>query len=414
MALTIGRVGLSTSGVALDDPESWQRQGSIHTLNGVAKSSSQADVMALTEQLRGLVDNQDEPFVSCTWDQESAFDGFYRVLGVQIGSTSVSLAAYWFPYSISLERLDTVAGYAGIESSLVGAVITNGGGVSTSQIWHASPSGVDYFPGSTSELGGYVSRSTETGAVNLAFRSTTGSGPWNLNARYSVSAADFYDGAAKIEAQIGASSAYRTVVGRTLKAGGAVRLNNGVIRYQLGSGIDVWNGSSWESVSQGFQLLADGSGGADDLLASNMLQILRNSPEEVAVRVTMAPPTTLDVVTVDYILRRGGFMVTGYIQSTRSYDFGFDLGVSSGATSTNTYIRNSDDGNGNRWFTTWAPAATANTGAGLHYINSAATSATFGIGVILNYATAVSPDSLAAVLSGFWGQLTERMTVVHR
>lgn len=414
MALTLGRVGLSASGITLDDPERWDRQGDAVVVSGVAKASTQEDAVVLSEQLRGLADNPDEPFIACTWDQESTFDGFYRVAAVQLGSTSVSLSAHWFPYSVTLERFDTVAGAAGIESSLVGAVITNGGGVSTSQIWHASPSGIDYYPGSTSELGGYVSRPTETGAVNLAFRSTAGSGPWNLNARYSCQADDFYDGAAQIEAQIGPSSAYRTVVGRTYRAGGSMRLNNGVIRYTVGSSIEVWNGSAWETVSQAFQLCADGSGGADDLLYSNMIQILRNSPEEVAVRMTMAPPTTLDVVTVDYILRRGAFMLTGYIQSTRSYDFGFDLGVASGATSTNTYIRASDDGNGNRWFSTWAPAATANTGTGLHYINSAATSATFGIGVILNYATAVSPDSLAAVLSGFWGQLTERMTVVHR
>lgn len=415
MTITFGRVGLSTSGDTLLDPERWDRSGDQVTISGVAKASTAARASFLAAQLNGLNNNPDEPYIACTWTEDTAFDGYYQVLDVQVPSVTASLSANWFPYTITLLRVPTVNGYAGVESALVGAVISNGHSVTSSQIWHATPNGIDYFPGDTGELGGYDTRASETGTLNVAFRSVAGSGPWNLNARYAVNAADFYNGAAKIETDLG-SSTYRTVVGRKFKSVSTIRLNNGVMRFTLGTNsIDLWNGSSWETVTgSGVSLCSDGSSISDTMAISNLIQVLRNSPEEVCVRATYAPPTSLDVVTVDYVLRRGAFHVTGFIQSTAAYAFSFNHNTSSGSTSTGTYLRSADDANGNRWFSTWAAAATANTGTGAHYLDSSATSGAFALGAVLNYATAVSPSSFAAILSGFWGQLVERMTVVRR
>ncbi len=78
MTLTLGRVGVD---IALGDPRSWSRNGSMVTLQGMSGLgvSTQADRITLSEQLLGLANNPDEPVIACTWTLEAWFDGYYRV-----------------------------------------------------------------------------------------------------------------------------------------------------------------------------------------------------------------------------------------------------------------------------------------------------------------------------------------------
>lgn len=415
MALTLGRVGLSQSGVTLADPEEWRRSGNRVSLSGVADAASVADAVHLSQQLNGLAGNPDEPFIACTWDQESAFDGFYRVLGVDVGTVAPSLAVGWFPYRIELERVDGLRGAVGFESSLVGAIITNGHSVSSAYVFHSVPDGIDHYPGDTNStgMGNQATRSTETGNVLTAYNASA-AGPWNLNARWSCEAADYYDGAATIESSI--SGNWRPVVGRVDKAS-ALRINNGIIRFQPFAFMDIWNGSAWETIDRAWGLYSDGPAGSTALATSSMAQILRNSPEEVVVRYTvpLAAPDVLEVATIDFSLRRGASYVTGFIQSTKAYRFGI-LGAASTSSTTGTMFRGSDDSNGNRWFACWDKAATISfvSPSNRFILNATQTSAMFAWGMILNYASAVGPYNLTVQTSSFFGQLNERTMVVRR
>lgn len=414
MALTLGRVGLASSGIALADPEEWRRSGDRVSLSGVADAATVADAVHLSQQLNGLANNPDEPFIACTWDQESAFDGFYRVVGVDIGTIAPSLAVGWFPYRIELERIEGLRGAVGFESALVGALITNGHSVTVGHIFHAVPDGIDHFPGDTSAMGGQVTKATETGNVTTAFASVSAAGPWNLNARWSCEAADYYDGAATIETSI--SGNWRPVVGRVDKAS-ALRINNGIIRFQPFAFMDIWNGSAWEAIDRAWGLYSDGPAGSTALATSSMAQILRNSPEEVVVRYTvpLPSPDVLEVATIDFSLRRGASYVTGFIQSTKAYRFGI-LGAASTSSTTGTMFRASNDSNGNRWFACWDKAATISfvSPSNRFILNASQTSAMFAWGMILDYSTAVSPYTLAVQTASFYAQLNERTMVVRR
>jgi hypothetical protein len=414
MTITIGRVGQSQSGITLRDPERWTWRGNVLTLSGLASASTYADSVHLRQQLVGLDNNPDEPFVAVTWTVESAIDGFYRVLSVDAPSELSSYVNFHWPYTVTLERVESLRTAIGFESSLVGALVTNGHSVTTAQPFHAVPDGFDHYPGDTSAMGGQATRATDTGTVTTAFASVAAAGPWNLNARWSCEAADYYDGACVIESTVGGNR--RAIVGRNDKQT-ALRLNNGIVRFTPLTTLEIYNGSSWETLDLTFTIYPDGPAGASALGASNFAQILRNSPEEVVVRYTLPPlaPDVLEVVTIDFSLRRGASYVTGFLQSTKGYRFGL-LGAAATSSTTGTMFRSSNDSNGNRWFVCWDKAATitAVTGVNRFILNATQTSAMFAFGGILDYSTAVAPYNLAVQTSSFFAPLNERTRVVRR
>lgn len=420
MTFSIGRIGATSSGWTLTNPTEWVRTGPArHLLSGRATFATINEAVACIDQLTALADNPDEPAVPIVWTDEPSMSGFYRIRDVTASIDPDSWHAASIAYTVDAERVAFgYAGYSGAESSLVGAVITNGHSVSTSQIFHAAPNTVDYNPSSTVELNAATTVTTETGVLAYAYRSTAGSGPWNLNSRFTVAPDAFYTGAAKLEVDLG-GGAWRTVVGRNLE-GGSLRFNNGLIRVVDGlAAPDIFNGSAWElgaGVTRTFGIYSDGSTGTVLLSQSLNRQILRNSPEEVAVRYTYSPPGTLAVVTVDVSLRRGAFYVTGLIQASAAYTWATRAAGATYGGSGSTMHRGADDAFGNRWFSMWAPASTVGftSGTGIHYLNAAATTAAFAHGVILNYSTASAPFTPAAIHSSFWGQLSERMAVVRR
>lgn len=224
--LTIGRVEL-TNGSAPDPGMTWE--GDQLSFSGVLKASTEADVMALRDQVIGLQGNIDEPIVPVTWSDDSSVDGFYRVLGTSVGTVGASYVAYWFPFAVDLERVD------GWQAPLFevlrdGAVRTNSVSFTDNEaVALTGLPGGNKVPQWTSLPDGQVNYDLANGSVSMF------AGPsYDNDASFYVEAADYYGGAVSVEVSPDEGTTWNTIVGRQVPNTPTwVRMTNDRVRMTL-------------------------------------------------------------------------------------------------------------------------------------------------------------------------------------
>lgn len=350
---------------------------------------------AVRQQLAGLVANRDEEVVPFAWSEDSSLDGFYRVIGVDVPSSDMALSTGWISdVQIELERIPGF-GNPTFEVTAQSVVRTNGHGVT-------APSGIiasalvnsgNYYDLRPSLLSAtQSSQKVDDGGSGGTLYTWKATAPVALTAyRYSTPPSEYYDGTCMVEAKFGSS--WYPITGRQFPRGRQWRISNGFVRLVSSEGaagelygkFEVFDQYSlaWESqlvahaASSGTSGQYIGAPGGTAVIATPT--ILRNSPEQVAVKVT-------DFYNGEwtYSLQRGAWVVvTSWTLGTAAkWGTGFAPSAYAASTSfTGGVARTSNDANGNRMVFGVAEAMTADTTNGYCYQSSFATSGTAWWGI---------------------------------
>lgn len=352
---------------------------------------------------------------------ESWFDGYYRV-------ESVSVDTYpkydgLFPYSIQLSRVADGASPR-IDSTLVGALRTNGNSVTTGRAVHIVPlDGVGYYAKGgvfgtyTDAVTGAVSRPSENGP---GFGTAVGaiSAVTNGFASFECAPGDYYDGTCLIRS----GTTLRRVMGQRMKRLPTNwEIGNGIIKCTPASTgrlqFEMWNGSAWESAKT-MDFSFTSASGTNGLAAWVDVSVQRNSPEAAAIRLIGSTSTSgtgaleSRVFQVDIMVQRGKRHMV-----LRQTKFGGTTGVlafyrdtAEAATAITGAIRaTSNDANGNRYILAMAEAFTADLTQGSVRLTSNGLSNTVMFGYELDGSSAASNDTAANIVGEFYYPINERM-----
>ena len=432
MSLTIGRVVLA-------DPDEVKVSGDQVDFTVEMSNTTLQDLKAARQQLAGLVNNPDEEAIPVIWSEDSTFDGFYRVLNVSIPSSPTMLTNFYVPpATISLRR---VGGYANPWFELVtqAVVRTNGHGITApSTIIATTPavstlSGdiVDLYPSITA--GSPNSRTISNGFTIGVYRRTA---PITVTSvRYSALASSFYLGGATIELQYGTSTWYPVVGYQTYDHGAtsflgtpvsAWRISNGIIRLtsttvptSAGAGIlEIWDNvaGAWETTTQTVSWTSSGGiGNLGSNVVIKALVVVRNSPEQVTIRVQTAAKSET------WTIQRGAHfaMCTVYDPSLNTpgnpgYRLGFSGTGVAGTSITGGIRQTSNDASGNRLVLATNTARTAITADTAIQPTSQSHSSTYMIGIELGGSSAVAGDTAADLVEQFIGAVAWRQRIVRQ
>jgi hypothetical protein len=428
VSMTIGRC-------TVENPDQVKQTGaSTFELTVELDADTVAEMKAKRQQLAGLVDNPDEDVVPVTWSEDSTLDGFYRVTGVSVPSAPLMLDnGYVPPATVNLQR---VGGYANpwFEITTQSVVRTNGHSLTVPSTIIATGPGqptssdnvVDLYP----DLGGATTspiRYVEGGYEMRCFR--TAAPEPITSVRYVARPEWFYLGAATLEVQYGTSTWY-PVVGNQLYDHGALvpagspisawRLGNGIIRMtsttdETSNGtatIEAWDdgASAWQTQPT-FGFVSNG--GPGNLGPRAMIKapvILRNSPEQVSVRVQSSR------IAETWSIQRGAMFVVGHIYNPAAAG-GYELGLSgvAGTSITGGVRETSNNAAGDRMVFACAATRTADT-ANTTVQQSAApyTSQTFMAGVELDGSSAATGNTAANLVDQFIGAVSWRQRIVRQ
>jgi hypothetical protein len=419
MAFQVGRI------TGLNEPRDWQSSGGRVTVIGSYKASSLLDGLIRRDQLLGYAAGADgdEASIPLIIDGEPRVNGFYRPLGVDFTTDEhVRRQGNLFDYRIDLEP---VFGYGQpmFESIITGALASNViGAVAGDMIFfHAAPVGVSEYYKS-----GAPPYYTRTGS-EAGIQFYTG-GTVSDIAHFYASPANYYLGAARIELTNGPYP----LVGRTMPLAvtdwALLRISNSLVRVMLGTTGDLlvshWVvGSATWSAYKTFQIQGTTLAGAMNLNRSVM--VLRNSPEEVSVRIGLQPSNGINIVGrlfLDVALRRGDRTARCYLTSDIADTWQVRLLTTEAATAV-TYGA----------VTLGNIRATANDAAGLRYVlmsiqsavtndlvngrltqNVASKTFDFGISAENPGGTAVAPDRAVDIAQQYLAVQSEKQQVVAR
>ena len=372
------------------------------TFKGRLFGSMLEDVMTIRDELQALAAGRQ--IVAITLDTDSRTDGFYRLVSgsVQVGHL---FDPFMFDFLVDATRLGT-DGDLMFRSKLVGTVAQNDHGITEAEAapFHAIPSGAyGYNPGSTVPT--FVTR-TGAEAVRVFRDVDFAVDPW-----WSVAAADFYDGGAFIE--IGGPNARSGVTAPNFP--NDWQLSNNLIRVSpngTGGRIDmeVHDGAVWETA----KVWRIQSGGTD-VGQWDAVRILRNAPEECAIRLTRDVAAGGEI-TLDLTLRRGSRFVTGYLTRHASATLKVVLATAevgqtvtpTGASSAVGIERTTNDSDGNRYIIGSARSFTNDlTNGGLS--KASTTTLDFFVGSEVDGSSAQSGDTSEDLCLQYLGVLAEHL-----
>lgn len=377
-------------------------------------------MIALRQQLAGLVDNRDEEVVPFTWSEDSSLDGFYRVVSVDVPSTTTQLVNGYIPdVEIELEQLPGFA-CPWFEVTTQSVLRTNGHGITTPDSIAATwPVGVawnpdiDLAPSLVSPVSNFTRRASDGSNVFLS----TFTAPLTVTAyRYNVAPANYYVDACTVEVKYG--STWYPVTGLGAPRTSTWRISNGIVRLTANGSspgtFEVWDNSAaaWESRNVTHWM------NASTYLPIGLtapVTIARNAPEQVTVRVGTGSSSY--AASWYYSLQRGARLVSGSWQTTTAQKHGFGLDTAHFAASsaiTGGVRVTSNDANGNRMVFGTAAANTNDLANGATWYTTAATSGAAWIGVELDGSTATAGNAAADLVDQFLGATQWRQRVVLR
>lgn len=308
---------LYIAGVDLENSRKWDFSADGTTrIGGTIKKSTAGEIVVAQYQLKGMLQNPDEESgVPVVPSADSTLTGLYRVLGgnIEVGPPAYSGSLRWFDYELEIQRVLPVASPR-VESRLLGALRTNSHSivVGSTVPWWAVPDAatMDYVAGATRQT-----RTTADGDVAVNY-TTNGTLLYDATQVWQCPAASWYVGAARVEIT-GDGSNWERLPGTqlgTVNPASAVgwRLNNGLVRVSYGGGsgllsVQHYVSGSWITAKV-YKLTRGISPSSPTALGTFCaMRIMRNSPEETVVRLSIEQDSTTypAQVNVDLCLRRG-------------------------------------------------------------------------------------------------------------
>lgn len=409
MTTSIGRA------VFVNAPSALAWDGDTLTMGININVSSRQMAQALTQQVQGLANNDDEPIVPVASTDDPTLDGFYVVVGVNVDQPRTYLFNNLIRCTIGLRRIGS---YSFPQLELItGAVTrTNAHGLTGEAIvaaYHDIPNAIT---GGPLVFGVGFSRVVADSATPLQVLAAV---PPVAITTFSWWAppSSYYVGAARVEVNDGGN--WYTVGGRQVSITDNWRISNGMIRLSSGDGaapgtLEVWSGSAWESRNiRHFDLsgLASRNIGLSYDADRSPMTVIRNAPERVIVRCAMASSTC------DYSVSRGArhveIMPAGTSVSLRG--IGLDTTHAAAATAITGGIRaTANDANGNQVVFGMAGGTLAtNLTSGLIYSSGAMPSSLMA-GVALDGSTATVRNAPADLMNQFIGIAPVKQRVVTR
>lgn len=334
MSLIVGRVDLGNVRI------SWSQQGNRFDVSGWTRIGNKRKTEELAQQLIGYVGSADEPFVPLLWHAEPTLVGFYRVLAASVDGDGPAAFQGIVRWSLQLER---VTGFSAplMELRTLGAVRVNTHGlVSASQaICVPDTSRSVAFLNETS--GSYIpfapafARAGSRGSV-FVYQQVSSQ---RYTTQFYVDPAHHYDGAATLLM----GDTMSPVVGRQVpNTPTSWRLSNGLVEFEASSATDfelrmrMFLGGAFTAWVPFSILAGPPAGSRTPLAAPHAITVLRNSPNEVAVRLLTATSTSVgsqySPVTVDITLKRGSRWAAFELSSVFTGRFGVRCATFAGAT----------------------------------------------------------------------------------
>lgn len=364
------------------------RQSYTHTTAAQVKAAHDNLV-----QLPGLV-------VPVVFEDKEQLTGFYRVDDVASSLDWIAQGAIQqATWRLTLSR---VGGAKDVEvESRVPTVArtTTVSSPPTAVFWHAPPAGSSsYFTGPTVPTSS-ITRTSADGDMTVHLGIPAGFSP-----RWTSRAQDYLAGGARLLfdgiRRIGEHTPPLVVW----------QVDNGLVKIISGSSgsftVSCWDSGDWRS-AKSYKLLVNGVAQT----GTPEFTVLRNAPEEVAVRLTY--PASPGRLTVDLSLRRGARFVTGVIKRHSSATLRLERTAAESATAVTGGLKaTSADADGNRFV--MGSAVTVTTALATAAIEKASVlSLDFFVGHEVN-ASPQSGDAFADLWAQYRGSTGERTRVVLR
>lgn len=404
MTFTIGRAtGLRLAGV--------DRTGNDVTFRGAILAANNAELRARTQQLLGMVDNDDEVAFPATWTVDPNVDGYYAVRDVSVAPVGVE-GGDVARFAVNARRIGDYA--HPLAEALVSSVIrSNAHSIASGNSHLVVPPTTD-FPGSWHASSTSVYPYSEDGRLVRNFRAAPVS--WT-SLTYGVAPADWYKGSSRVSLSYGGT--YYPVVGKQIPRVSSVRVQNANFRVDVSSAgvftLGLYVDPAWES-SPSFVIRQVST---YDSLAS--VKVLRNSPELVVVRLGFDSRSvgTAPGGTVDVALHRGHqtacCLLTPWSPGT-SQTASIRATTPTACTAVTGGIeQTSADAAGNKWFILSTPASTDDLTNGYRTTNAAvSTNLPFALGMYVSTGGPGDDWSPAQARDAFWAEYSETLRVVMR
>lgn len=420
-------------------------------LGAVTAANRKGTAAAIRDRLLALVNSRDEAAVPVVWSEDSSVDGWYRVGGATVDYTAASLNDGYAAWGCELELIDglpqhEIVGYFGVvnnDVSLTNTTLasTNGGtivGVPGSAL-DLYGAGGNFLPRDVSA--DITSRTSSDGTVKCLHGSAT-SLPSEAITTYTADPADAYEGACTLRGTY-AGIADTLCLGRGMEplGGSGLKLSNGLIRCGFNASgaivIEAWDAGAWRTVGpSSWPLTASLAPSGTTTFTFNCattsgVQILRNAPEQVSVRLfAIAGTLVYGRFWLDVTVRRGSRIVEFLLQS----DTGMNASVAPSTGTASTTItgglrQTSNDANGNQFVVVGSRGR--GLGGGVSYAWQASTgtgaltqgvvistewwgSAPFGIGCCVDGSSATGINTAQNVAYEFFAGRSETQRVVAR
>lgn len=404
---TIGRIGVDTSaggdGTSLQHPFDWQQSGRQVQLQGLHVAATDAAAVWLQQQILGLdpANNPDEEWVPVTSSTVSDLNGYFRITSAtaNIPRGSLGTGSRVVEWSVTMERAPAWRRPI-TELTLAYATITNSYSVSnvTGVIGLPESTAVDWQPLWLSAT--YATRAGENGTAEINYPSAaTTLTAGTAVTKFQAAPGSYYSASAYVE-----SATRGKIIGRAdAAASDDWRIGNGLVRAGSFSSntfsFQWWNGSSWATgttIKYVPQPVLTGT------RTFRTVSVLRNSPDECAIRLvtalTLSSPTVTALYTLDLVVRRGERLIRCYAAGVALSSHLLGFNATTASTSTTWGIRSTATINSEYVIITSDNATTKDTTNGSLGSSNPATGKTyFGLGVSSGGTTNGIPDGSDSV-----------------
>lgn len=406
MSLRIGRFFSTTT-----DPSSIIQDGDLLSISFDIRPATLAQANAERQQILGIVDNEDEPVIPVTWDQDATIDGYYRPLSASVEPTEAFLLNRLMRASVSLERVKNGYANPAIETYVVSRTATNSHSI-------VSPSyriAISHPRGSASIQ---LDRTTLPNATLLRrhvgeygeidnYYDFTGGDFAGFSVAYSAPS-EYYTNDCRIRDANGVITGSQMA---RLGAGGTWTISNGFVSASSTANDNELSVGGWDTGISAYDpyLVRSGtiSGSAFSASGSHSITgagvapvILKNSPELVSVRVFNG----IGEPSFTFTLWRGSLVLIVTVDSPQAPAFStaLGLGLSIAATNITGGARTTaNNANGNRLAIFNRAAVTTSTTSFGVAATTPATRSVFGVAVQRDGSTAISPWTDSHLLQQF-------------
>lgn len=295
MSITIGRLTINSPvSLAIDE------EGDL-VFSGILNNTNIDDIKYYRDELTALASMGEVLPFSYTGD--TTLNGYCIFNSAQVNMNKISFGG--FSYRIIVKQIGDENNIK-FESTFSGAILQNNHGISstTNGQWHGLP--VGHYNYDADNTFNTVTRTCDEGTQYIRY----GTSLKNGSAFWTCDQADYYKGACKI------------VVGNKLRTAlfyqSAITdsyITNGIVKIQFGEGANesrfttsIYDGSTF-STSKEYKIESGSS--LAEFRGWKTLSILRNSPEQVSVRLTSYYNANgSGLLTADFTLRRGAHHAT--------------------------------------------------------------------------------------------------------